>query len=114
MRERRVNALIATLQPDVIVFSGDFVSLSYSNDPRAKADIRAILGQWHAPLGVYCVPGTPVVEPLARVREFVAGLDNLTLLTNEWRTVETPCGALHILGLITTHDLAIDRAALRR
>ncbi len=111
-RERRVNALIAALQPDLIVFSGDFVSLSYTNDPRSKADIRAILGGWHAPLGVYCVPGTPVVEPLARVREFVAGLDNLALLTNEWRTVETTCGALHILGLITTHDLEIDRAAL--
>ncbi len=111
-RERRVNALIAALQPDVIVFSGDFVSLSYTNDPHAKADIRAILGGWHAPLGVYCVPGTPVVEPLERVREFVAGLDNLTLLTNAWRTVETPCGALHILGLITTHDLETDRAAL--
>ncbi len=111
-RERRVNALIAALQPDVIVFSGDFVNLSYTNDPRSKADIRAILGGWHAPLGVYCVPGTPVVEPLERVREFVAGLDNLSLLTNAWRTVETPCGALHILGLITTHDLEIDRAAL--
>ncbi len=111
-RERRVNALIAALQPDLIVFSGDFVSLSYTDDPRSKADIRAILGGWHAPLGVYCVPGTPVVEPLTRVREFVAGLDNITLLVNEWRTVETPCGALQILGLITTHDLEIDRAAL--
>ncbi len=111
-RERRLNAMIAALQPDLIVFSGDFVNLSYTDDPRAKADIRAILSTWKAPLGVYCVPGTPVVEPLPRVVEFVAGLDNITLLTNTWHTVETSCGALQILGMITTHDLAIDRAAL--
>jgi len=113
-RERRLNALIASLQPDLIVFSGDFVNLSYTNDGQARKDIRAIIGAWRAPLGVYCVPGTPLVEPLPRVVEFVEGLDNLTLLTNRWATVETPCGALHILGLITTHDLKTDREALAR
>ncbi len=111
-RERRVNALIASLQPDAIVFSGDFVNLSYTDDAQAKADIRTITGAWQAPLGVYAVPGTPAVEPLAKVVEFVEGQPNLTLLTNRWKTVETRCGPLHILGLLTTHDLNTDRAAL--
>ena len=113
-RERALNAQIEALQPDVIVFSGDFVNLSYRDDAQAKADIRTIIGAWHAPLGVYCVPGTPVVEPIPRVLEFVAGLDNLTLLANRWVSIETPDGGarLHILGMITTHDLAVDRAAL--
>ncbi|MCC6801387.1 MAG: metallophosphoesterase [Anaerolineae bacterium] len=116
-RERRLNALIESLQPDVIVFSGDFVSLSYTHDAQAKADIRSILSEWRAPLGVFCVPGTPVVEPITRVLEFVEGLDNLTLLANRWVTVDAPggdapSGALHILGLVTTHDLKTDRAAL--
>lgn len=113
-REQRLNALIESLAPDVIAFTGDFVNLSYSSDPQAKQDIRAILGAWRAPLGVYCVPGTPIVEPMTRVLEFVEGLPNLTLLANRWVTVETERGALHILGLITTHDLEIDRAALAR
>ena len=78
---------------------------------RSKTFARSS-AQWHAPLGVYCVPGTPEVEPLPRVLEFVEGLDNLTLLTNRWVTVKTPCGALHILGMITTHDLKTDREAL--
>ncbi len=111
-REEQLNHLIASLKPDVIVFSGDFVNLSYTDDPQAKNDIRLLLSAWRAPLGVYCVPGTPAVESLARVREFVAGLDNLTLLTNDWVTVGTACGALHILGMITTHDLPTDREAL--
>lgn len=113
-RERRLNAMIESLQPDLIVFSGDFVSLSYTNDAQAKKDIRAIIGAWRAPLGVYCVAGTPVVEPMTRVLEFVEGLDNLTLLANRWVTVEAPGGVLHILGLITTHDLKTDREALAR
>ena len=111
-RERRLNALIEQLEPDLIVFSGDFVNLSYTWNETAKADIRRVIGGWRAPLGVYCVPGTPVVEPLPRVVEFVQGLDHLTLLTNRWTTVETPCGALHIFGHVTTHDLPTDRRAL--
>jgi predicted MPP superfamily phosphohydrolase len=110
-REGRLNALIDAIQPDLIVFSGDFVNLSYTHDEAAKAAIRAVIGAWRAPLGVYAVPGTPLVEPLTRVLAFVeeTGVD---LLANRWRTVETPAGALHLLGLITTHDLPTDRAAL--
>lgn len=111
-REQRVNALVASLQPDVIVFSGDLVNLSYRDDAQAKTDVRAVISAWHAPLGVYLVPGTPAVEPLERVGQFVEGQTNLSLLLNRWTTVETRCGALHILGLITTHDLKTDRETL--
>ncbi len=113
-RERDLNRMIESLQPDVIVFSGDFVNISYTADAQTKADIRAIISEWHAPQGVYCVPGTPVVEPLSRVMEFVEGLSNLQLLANRWVTVNSLCGALHILGMITTHDLKTDRDALTR
>ena len=114
LRERRVNALVASLQPDVIVFSGDFVNLSYRDDAQAAADVRGVIGAWQAPLGVYVVPGTPAVEPLARVVEFVEGQENLTLLANRWTSIETRCGPLHILGLITTHDLKPDRETLAK
>lgn len=113
-RERRMNVMIASIQPDIIVFTGDFVNLSYVNDEQAKKDIRAIIGDWKAPLGVYCVPGTPGVEPLERVLSFVEGQPNLQFLANRWVHVETGCGDLHILGMITTHDLKTDRDALAR
>lgn len=113
-RERQLNALIKTLQPDVIVFSGDFVNLSYTDDPQTEQEIRHIIGEWRAPLGVYCVPGTASVEPMERVQAFTQSLENLRLLTNSWLTFRTPAGSLNILGMVTTHDLAQDRAMLRK
>lgn len=111
-RERHLNQLIRDLKPDIIVFTGDFVNLSNTHDPEAEGAIRAVIREWSAPLGVYCVSGTPLVEPLERVRAFVRGLDNLTLLANAWTTVPTPGGPLNILGLVVTHDMARDRALL--
>ncbi|NDJ60135.1 MAG: hypothetical protein GYB67_03370 [Chloroflexi bacterium] len=112
-REDRLNALIAELEPDVIVFTGDFVNISYTFDAQAEADIRAVISGWRAKYGTYCVPGTPVVEPPERVRAFTHGLENITVLNNRWVTITTGDGdQLHILGMITTHDMAADRAAL--
>jgi uncharacterized protein len=108
-RERRLNALIRQLEPDVIVFSGDFVNISYTDDPQTRDEIRRVIGLWSAPLGVYCVPGTYTVEPPERVREFVAGLENLRLLEDEWIHLKTPAGPLNILGMVTTHFLERDR-----
>ena len=106
--------MIEELKPDIIVFTGDYVNLSNTHDPEAEKAIREIISQWHAPLGVYCISGTPLVEPLDRVKAFVNGLDNLKLLPNEWVTVNTPGGALNILGIVVTHDMARDRAMLKQ
>jgi hypothetical protein len=113
-RERQVNALIERLRPDVIVFSGDFVNISYTYDAQSEAEIRSVIGAWRAPLGIFCVPGTPAVEPLERVVAFTRQLPGVTLLTNAWHSVTTQAGDLHILGLVTTHDLHQDRAALHQ
>jgi hypothetical protein len=113
-RERDLNRRIAELKPDVIVFTGDFVNLSNTHDPEAEKAIREIISEWTAPLGVYCVSGTPLVEPPDRVQAFVKDLDNLKLLKNQWITVTTPGGLLHILGLSVTHDMARDRDLLKK
>jgi predicted MPP superfamily phosphohydrolase len=113
-RERHLNKVIAELKPDVIVFTGDYVNLSNTNDPRSEGDIRSLISQWEAPLGVYCISGTPLVEPLERVKAFTKNLDNLKLLPNQWITVNTPGGALNILGLVVTHDMKRDRDMLKK
>lgn len=113
-RERRLNALIESLEPDVIVFSGDFVNISYAQDATTLDHIRQIISAWQAPLGVYCVPGTYTVESIERVREFVKGLANLRLLEDQWVTVETPGGTLNILGMVTTHYVERDRETVQR
>ncbi len=113
-RERQLNRLVEELKPDVIVFTGDFVNLSNTNDPKSEEAIREIIGQWKAPFGVYCISGTPLVEPLSRVKDFVKDLDNLKLLPNQWITIQTPGGALNILGLVVTHDMKRDRDMLKK
>jgi len=113
-RERHLNRLIEELKPDVIVFTGDFVNLSNTHDPESEKAIREIISQWKAPLGVYCISGTPLVEPLERVKDFVKDLGNLKLLPNQWITIQTAGGALNILGLVVTHDMKRDRAMLQK
>lgn len=113
-RERHLNRLIEELKPDLIVFTGDFVNLSNTHDPESEKAIREIISQWKAPLGVYCVSGTPLVEPMERVKAFVKDLDNLKLLPNQWITINTPGGALNILGLVVTHDMKRDRDLLKK
>jgi uncharacterized protein len=109
-RERLLNRLVAELQPDAILFSGDFVNISYSDDPTTADQIRQIIGEWSAPMGVYCVPGTYTVESIEQVRGFVDGLDNLRLLEDEWVQV----GDMHIFGMVTTHRMAEDQSKLRQ
>ncbi len=113
-RERDLNRRIAALKPDLIVFSGDFVNLSNTHDPESEKAIREIIGQWSAPLGVYVVSGTPLVETQDRVAAFTQGLDNLRWLRNAWATVQAPGGPLNILGMTVTHEMAKDRAQLAR
>jgi predicted MPP superfamily phosphohydrolase len=113
-RERHLNRLVSELKPDMIVFTGDFVNLSNTNDPDSEKAIREIISEWRAPLGVFCISGTPLVEPLERVQAFVKDLDNLKLLPNQWISVNTPGGQLHILGLVVTHDMKRDRDMLKK
>jgi uncharacterized protein len=113
-RERHLNQLVDELKPDMVVFTGDFVNLSNTHDPESEKAIREIISQWSAPLGVYCISGTPLVEKLERVQQFVSGLDNLKLLPNQWITVNCPAGALHILGIVVTHDMKRDRDMLKK
>ncbi len=113
-RERHLNRLVNELKPDIIVFTGDFVNLSNTDDPESEKAIREIISEWRAPLGTYLVSGTPLVEPLHRVEAFVKDLDNLKLLPNQWITVNTPGGALNILGMVVTHDMKRDRDMLKK
>lgn len=51
-REKKLVGLLARMQPDMIVITGDFVQ--WNSDPQPAIDFTTSL---HAPLGVYCVLG---------------------------------------------------------
>ncbi|GAB4465678.1 MAG: hypothetical protein Kow00120_30760 [Anaerolineae bacterium] len=112
-RECALNRLVETLAPDVIVFSGDYISLLHPDFAQACDHIRRIISAWRAPLGVYVVSGSPLVETDDMVARFVEGLDNLRWLRDEAALVETDAGPITILGMSTTHEREADIPRLR-
>jgi predicted MPP superfamily phosphohydrolase len=107
-REESVVALAASTRPDLIVFSGDFLNLSYRHDERAWAVARRVLAQLHAPLGVLVVSGSPAVDLPEVVPQVLAGLDNIRWLQDEVVLIEHAGCVLQVAGLTCTHRPHVD------
>ena len=112
-RERRLQVLIEELAPDIIVFSGDFVNLSYPDDPETLAAIREVISQWQAPGGVFAVSGSPLVESQEMVGRFVRGT-GIRWLRDEAVEVEVRGQRLTLIGITCAHDPEDDAARMRR
>ena len=116
-RERSLPALVAEMAPDLIVLTGDFLSTSYSHDPRALADLRTVLEQLHAPAGVYAVWGTIevdlpfVLRPVLDELGIVVLEDEIAYVSLETENVGGQ--GLWLIGLSCTRDLAAAGARLR-
>jgi predicted MPP superfamily phosphohydrolase len=112
-REHKVLALLDELRPDVILYTGDLLSFSYVDDRTAQAECRTLMSQLHAPLGVFAVTGTPVVDTDSAVENVLGGLDNIHLLKDS--IVSVPgYPALKLIGLSCTHNPSIDGPRLER
>jgi len=107
-REARLRQMLRELSPDVILFSGDFINLSYLDDPRAQAAARTVLADLHAPLGVFAVSGSPAVDLPALVPKVLAGLDNIRWLQDELVTLTHEGRAIDLIGLTCTHKPYLD------
>ncbi|MBI3241124.1 MAG: metallophosphoesterase [Chloroflexi bacterium] len=107
-RERELLKLIPTLNADLILFSGDFLNLSYIHDPVAQAQAREIISQWSAPLGVYAVSGSPAVDKEEVVPSPL--LDGLPLrwLGDEKVTICHNGYEIDLVGLVCTHKPFVD------
>jgi uncharacterized protein len=106
-REKALNRMIARLKPDLILFSGDFLNLSYRTDDDAIAAAREIIGQWQAPLGVFLVSGSPAVDYPEIVEKITSGLSQ-RWLRNEVVDLSINGESIHIIGLTCTHRPQID------
>lgn len=111
-REGQVLALLDELRPDLIVYTGDLLSYSNVDDPAAQAECRALMAKLRAPLGVFAVPGTPLVDTEAALDKVLGGLDNVTLLRDDVVSVPEYPG-VKLIGLNCSHDSAVDGAALK-
>ena len=106
-RERQLNRLIEDLQPDLILFSGDILNLSYLEDPVAFEHARQILAGWRAPGGVFVVSGSPAVDLEELFPRLIEGLP-LRWLRNERVRVDIRGQSLDLIGLVCSHKPFID------
>lgn len=110
-REIELNRQIKTLKPDVIVFSGDVLNLSYLNDKTSWHDARKVISEWEAPLGVFSVSGSPAVDLEEIMPELMQGLP-LHWLRNEKITLNWHGDSIDLIGLNCSHRPHIDSLML--
>ncbi len=111
-RETAVLQQIAQTRPDIILITGDYVNLSYNQDPETHAQVRRLLRQMTAPHGVYAVLGSPPVDLREEIVPLFDGLP-VTLLRQSWTKVDLGAGRqLVLVGMDCTHHLPTDRARL--
>jgi uncharacterized protein len=110
-RDLSLPALVASLSPDLIVLTGDFLSTSYNDDPRAVADLVLLLQKLHAPGGIYAVWGTKDVDRPEVLRPAMEEL-GIVVLEDRAQEIEIAGRRLWLMGLSPTRDLAADSARL--
>lgn len=111
-RERRLIALAKSLAPDLILFSGDFLSYSCVHDPVAWEEARAVLRELSAPLGVFAVTGSPPVDEPEVVARLLRDLP-ICWLRDERITLEYYGQTFDVIGLTCTHEPFEDGPRLR-
>lgn len=107
-RERHLLELIPQLQPDLIVITGDFLNLSYVDDPTARAEVRKVLTKLSAPYGVYATLGSPPVDRRQTTPSLFEGTA-IRLLRDEVAVLDFGDGRkLSLIGMDCDHDLEGD------
>lgn len=101
-RERQLQEIIDSEKPDLILFSGDFLNLSYLHDAEAHAAVREVVSQWQAPGGVWGVSGSPAVDLPDVLPPLLKDLP-LIWLQDECRTLIINGQTLNLIGLTCTH-----------
>jgi predicted MPP superfamily phosphohydrolase len=106
-REEKMIKWINELRPDLIVYTGDLLNYSYLDDECARADCLRLLTQLRAPLGVYGIPGTPLIDTPAVQTAIYAQTSHIHWMKNETIEIEG-YPQLQIIGLTCTHDPTLD------
>jgi predicted MPP superfamily phosphohydrolase len=111
-REKLLNKFINELEPDLILFSGDFLSLSFNADPLAIDGAREIIQHWEAPLGTFLVSGSPAVDFPETVHKIIDGL-NVHILDNKTTPIKFGENTIDLVGISCTHRPFVDKQTLQ-
>jgi hypothetical protein len=111
-REAKLLALVEQARPDLLVITGDYLNLSYVDDPTARAEVRQLLSRLAAPYGVYATLGSPPVDPRNTTPSLFEGLP-IRLLRDEAVLMNLGQGRqLSLLGVDCEHDLESDAGVI--
>lgn len=113
-REKKLQELIKELQPDLILFSGDILNLSYNRDPIALEHARQLMKEWQAPLGVYAVAGSPAVDLAEILPEFYSKVPVRYLAEERIELNVDDQQKIHLIGLSCTHRPFIDAPRMEK
>lgn len=106
-REQRLNKLVQDLHPDLILFSGDILNLSYRQDQVAWQAARQVINTWQAPLGIFLVSGSPAVDLPEILPQLLEGC-HPTWLQDQKIAVKWGEGDLELIGITCTHQPHMD------
>ncbi|MBN1890747.1 MAG: metallophosphoesterase [Thermoflexales bacterium] len=109
-REQAVLDRLSQIEPDLILLTGDYLNLSYVDDPLARAHARDFLRQLHAPYGVYAVSGT--VDGGDVMDDLFADIAHITVLSDETARLEVNTHAIYLVG-VANLGWARDRRSLQ-
>jgi predicted MPP superfamily phosphohydrolase len=112
-RERSLLTLVRDLAPDVIVVTGDYLNISYTQDITAQRQAREMLSQLQAPGGVYAITGSPSVDSPEVLARLLDGLE-ITWLRDQVAVLNWHGCRLHIAGVECSDDIEADEAKLSR
>lgn len=112
LRERELVETVKALNPDLILMTGDYLNIDYTEDPQSRRDGRDVLAQLSAPFGVYAIVGSPPVDTSGAMNAVFEGLA-ITVLRDEIRRLQFEGGDLYLVGITLTNRKA-DSATLQR
>jgi predicted MPP superfamily phosphohydrolase len=95
-RELALPKLVNSLQPDMVVMTGDYLNESYRKSPISQQNLKNLINQLQAPLGIYAVNGN--VETRVNMDDIFKGL-NVHLIDNEIVRIPQSGDDIVLIGL---------------
>ena len=112
-REKQLLELLQKIKPDILLFSGDFLNLSYIHDEKAIKEAGDLVEKWTAPYGVFCVSGSPAVDQPEAVNRILHSTQAV-YLDNSFVQIYINGDTIDLYGLTCTHMPHVDSEVLHR
>ena len=102
-REEKIIQMVNAIDPDLILFTGDFFNLSNQYDPQTIRDITSFFSQLKAKYGKFAVTGSPAVDTPESLASLPKDLP-ITILQNESQIVDLEGIAIRLTGVSCSHQ----------